>query len=169
MERFAEDAELIGRLREDFWSRGRLASTVREGKATAGAKFADYFDFSEPLAKIPSHRVLALFRGEREEFLDLKLVADPDASADPRAPGPYELAIAHRVGVADRGRPGDRWLMETVRWSWRTKIELHLSLDLRMRLWNKSEEDAVGVFAANLRDLLLAAPAGARPRCSGRG
>ena len=162
VERFAEDAELIGRLREDFWTRGRLASTVREGKAAAGAKFSDYFDFSEPLVKIPSHRVLALFRGEREEFLDLKLIADPDASADPRAPGPYELAIAHRVGVADRGRPGDRWLMETVRWSWRTKIELHLSLDLRMRLWNKSEEDAVGVFAANLRDLLLAAPAGAR-------
>ena len=162
VERFAEDAELLGRLRETYWTRGRLASKAREGKEASGAKFSDYFDFSEPFAKLPSHRVLAMLRGEREEVLDLRLVADPDAEPGSRAPGPYELAIAARVGVADRGRPGDKWLVDTVRWAWRTKIETHLAIDLRMRLWTQAEDEAVRVFAANLRDLLLAAPAGAR-------
>ena len=105
VERFAEDAELIGRLREDFWTRGKMAASVREGKQQEGAKFADYFDFSEPLTKLPSHRILALMRGEREEVLDLKLVADPAADPAVRTPGPYELAIAHRFSIADRGRP----------------------------------------------------------------
>jgi uncharacterized protein len=162
VERFAEDAELIGRLREDFWTRGKMAASVREGKQREGAKFADYFDFSEPLTKLPSHRILALMRGEREEVLDLKLVADLAADPKARTPGPYEFAIAHRFSIADRGRPGDRWLSETVRWAWRTKIESQLSVDLRLRLWTKAEDEAVRVFGANLRDLLLAAPAGAR-------
>jgi uncharacterized protein len=162
VERFAEDAELIGRLREDFWTRGKMAASVRAGKQQEGAKFADYFDFSEPLTKLPSHRILALMRGEREEVLDLKLVADPAADPTVRTPGPYELAIAHRFAIADRGRPGDRWLVETVRWAWRTKIESQLSVDLRLRLWTQAEDEAVRVFGANLRDLLLAAPAGAR-------
>ncbi len=162
VERFAEDAELAGRLREEFWSRGLLSSKVRDGKAAAGAKFSDYFDFSEPLVKIPSHRALAMFRGEREEILDLRLLAEPVENPDWKAPGAYELAIARHFHIGDRGRPGDAWLMETVRWTWRTKVEMRLSLDLRMRLWNRAEDDAVGVFAANLRDLLLAAPAGAR-------
>jgi uncharacterized protein len=161
-ERFAEDAELIGRLREDFWTRGKMTASVRAGKQQEGAKFADYFDFSEPLTKLPSHRILALMRGEREEVLDLKLVADPAADPTVRTPGPYELAIAHRFSVADRGRPGDRWLAETVRWAWRTRIESQLSVDLRLRLWTQAEDEAVRVFGANLRDLLLAAPAGAR-------
>ena len=161
-ERFAEDAELIGRLREDFWTGGRIVSKVREGKEAAGAKFADYFDFFEPLMKIPSHRALALMRGEREEILDLKLV--PDLNADPavKALGPFELAIARRFGIADRGRRGDRWLLDTTRWAWRTKIESQLTVDLRLRLWTQAEDEAVKVFAANLRDLLLAAPAGGR-------
>jgi uncharacterized protein len=162
VERFAEDAELIGRLREDFWMRGKMAASVREGKQQEGAKFADYFDFSEPLTKLPSHRILALMRGEREEVLDLKLVADPAADPTVRAPGPYELAIALRFSIADRGRPGDRWLVDTVRWAWRTRIESQLSVDLRLRLWSQAEDEAVRVFGANLRDLLLAAPAGAR-------
>jgi uncharacterized protein len=161
-ERFAEDAELIGRLREDFWRRGKMAASVRAGTQQEGAKFADYFDFSEPLTKLPSHRILALMRGEREEVLDLKLVADPAADPAVRTPGPYELAIAHRFAIADRGRPGDRWLAETIRWAWRTKIESQLSVDLRLRLWTQAEDEAVRVFGANLRDLLLAAPAGAR-------
>jgi uncharacterized protein len=162
VEHFAEDADTIGRLRDEFWSRGRLSSKVREGKESAGAKFSDYFDFSEALAKLPSHRTLAILRGEREEMLDVRLVSDPTADPASRAPGPYELAIALRFGVADRGRPGDRWVMETVRWAWRTKIETHLAVDLRMRLWTQAEDEAVRIFAANLRDLLLAAPAGAR-------
>ena len=161
-ERFAEDAELIGRLREDFWKGGRVVSRVREGKEAAGAKFSDYFDFFEPLTKIPSHRALALMRGEREEILDLKLVPDPNAEPASRTLGPFELAIAQRFAIADRGRPGDRWLLDTARWAWRTKIETQLAVDLRLRIWTQAEDEAVKVFAANLRDLLLAAPAGGR-------
>ncbi|HEY2871305.1 MAG TPA: Tex family protein [Reyranella sp.] len=164
VERFAENADLIGALREEFWANGRLASKVREGKTEAGAKFSDYFDFSEALAKMPSHRVLALCRGEREEILGLTIEPD-DPATRPPAPVPttYELRIARAFGIADQGRPGDKWLAETVRWAWRTKIFIMLSIDLRLRLWTAAEEEAVRVFASNLRDLLLAAPAGARP------
>ncbi len=162
VEKFSEDADLVGRLREEFWTKGMLVSKLREGKREAGAKFSDYFDFSEPLTKLPSHRILALFRGEREEMLDLTLVSDPAAEPGSRAPGPYERAIAARFGVAERGRPGDAFLTECVRWAWRTRIEQSLSVDLRLRLWSFAEEEGVRVFAANLRDLLLAAPAGAR-------
>jgi len=162
VERFSEDAELIGRLREDFWTRGTITSKVRDGKQNDGAKFTDYFDFSEPLTKLPAHRILALWRGEREEVLDLRLIADPQADPTSRQPGPYELAIASRFQIADRSRPGDRWLVETVRWAWRTRIEMNLSLDLRLRLWTAAEEESVRVFATNLRNLLLASPAGAR-------
>ena len=162
VERFSEDAELIGRLREDFWSRGSITSKVRDGKQNEGAKFSDYFDFSEPLTKLPAHRILALWRGEREEMLDLRLIADPQADPTSRQPGPYELAIANRFQIADRGRLGDRWLMESVRWAWRTRIEMNLSLDLRLRLWTAAEEESVRIFATNLRNLLLASPAGAR-------
>ncbi|WP_425086154.1 Tex family protein [Streptomyces hainanensis] len=168
-ERFGEDADLLGELRERMWQRGRLVAAVRSGKETEGAKFADYFDFAEPFAELPSHRVLAMFRGEKEEVLDLTLEPEqPEASGgDPagaREAGPssFERAIAHRFGVADRGRPGDTWLAETVRWAWRTRILVHLGIDLRTRLRTAAEDDAVAVFAANLRDLLLAAPAGTR-------
>jgi uncharacterized protein len=160
-ERFAENADLIGTLREEFWANGRLASKVREGKAEAGAKFSDYFDFSETLAKMPSHRVLALFRGEREEIL--ALTVEPDDPATRPVVSAYELRIMRTYGIADQGRPGDKWLADTVRWAWRTKIIILLSIDLRLRLWTAAEEEAVRVFASNLRDLLLAAPAGARP------
>ncbi|WP_067171551.1 Tex family protein [Microtetraspora niveoalba] len=156
VERFAEDADLIGELRERMWSRGRLVASVREGKEEAGAKFADYFDFSEPFTKLPSHRILAMFRGEKEEILTLTL--DPEAEE----PNGYELRIAQRFGVRDQGRPADRWLGDTVRWAWRTRVLVHLGIDLRTRLWQAAEEEAVRVFAANLRDLLLAAPAGTR-------
>jgi uncharacterized protein len=164
VERFAEDADLIGALREEVWTKGKLVSRVREGKETPGAKFADYFDFSEPLVKLPSHRILALFRGEKEEVLDVKIEPEPDQSGATTAaqPGAYERRIAHRFAIADRGRPGDRWLLETVRWAWRTKILVHISVDLRARLWQVAEDEAVKVFAGNLRDLLLAAPAGTR-------
>ncbi len=167
VERFTEDADLIGTLRERMWARGRLTSRVRDGKQDAGAKFADYFDFAEPFTTLPSHRILALFRGEKEEILDLTLEPDGEAAeeAAPReapAPSDYELAIADRFAVADLGRPADRWLVDTVRWAWRTRILVHLDIDLRMRLWQAAEDTAVGVFAVNLRDLLLAAPAGAQ-------
>ncbi|CAM5300681.1 Tex family protein [Streptomyces avidinii] len=161
-ERFGEDADLIGELRERMWGRGRLAAKVREGKEEAGAKFADYFDFAEPFTALPSHRVLAMLRGEKEDVLDLTL--EPEVREDAAEPGPstYEGMIARRFGVNDRGRPGDKWLGDTVRWAWRTKIQVHLGIDLRMRLRQAAEDEAVRVFASNLRDLLLAAPAGTR-------
>jgi uncharacterized protein len=166
-ERFGEDADLIGVLRERMWSRGRLVSRVREGRQEAGAKFADYFEFDEALRTLVSHRILAMFRGEKEEVLDLTL--DPGETHPPERAGAagdlgdYEEQIASRAGIADRGRPGDRWLADTVRWAWRTRICVHLGVDLRMRLWQRAEDEAVAVFAANVRDLLLAAPAGPRP------
>ncbi|MEU3250581.1 Tex family protein [Streptomyces sp. NPDC006997] len=157
-ERFAEDADLIGELRERMWTRGRLAAKVRDGKEEAGAKFADYFDFAEPFTALPSHRILAMLRGEKEEVLDL--VLEPEEPTE--GPSSFEGTIAHRFGVADRGRPADKWLLDTVRWAWRTRVLVHLGIDLRLRLRTAAEDEAVKVFAANLRDLLLAAPAGTR-------
>jgi uncharacterized protein len=155
VERFAEDADLIGELREAMAARGTMSSKVRDGQEQKGAKFADYFDFSEPFARLPSHRILALFRGEKEEVLDLTLdPGTPDAD--------HEARIAERFGVQDQGRPADAWLNAAVHWAWRTRILVHLSVDIRVRLWQAAEDEAVRVFAANLRDLLLAAPAGAR-------
>ncbi|MFC0526205.1 Tex family protein [Phytohabitans kaempferiae] len=158
IERFAEDADLIGALREQMWTRGRLVSRVREGKQDDGAKFADYFDFAEPFTKLPSHRILAMFRGEKEEVLDL--TPEPE---DPEGPNSYEPRIAGHFGITDKGRPADRWLLDTVRSAWRVRILIHLDANIRSRLWQAAEEEAVRVFAANLRDLLLAAPAGTRP------
>jgi uncharacterized protein len=162
VERFAEDADLIGELRERMWKGGRLVAAVRDGKQEAGAKFADYFEFSEPFTKLPSHRILAMFRGEKEEALDL--VLDPGEDAEPVETGPssFERSIAARFDVVDKGRPADKWLSDAVRWAWRTRILVHLGMDVRARLWQVAEDGAVGVFAANLRDLLLAAPAGSR-------
>ncbi|GGS95111.1 RNA-binding transcriptional accessory protein [Streptomyces tanashiensis] len=157
-EKFSEDADLIGELRERMWGRGRLVAKVREGQEEAGAKFADYFDFAEPFTALPSHRVLAMLRGEKEDALSLEL--EPEEPTE--GPSSYEGIVAGRFGVADRGRPGDKWLRDTVRWAWRTRILVHLGIDLRLRLRTAAEDEAVRVFAANLRDLLLAAPAGTR-------
>jgi uncharacterized protein len=155
-ERFAEDADLIGELRNAMWSRGRLVARVRAGKREAGAKFSDYFDFAEAFARVPSHRIMALFRGEKEEVVDLTF--DPG-----HEPIWYEARVAQRFAISERGRPGDGWLMDCVRGSWRTRIQPRLVVDIRSRLKLAADEEAVRVFAANLRDLLLAAPAGARP------
>jgi protein Tex len=155
VERFAEDADLLGELRESMAARGSLSSKVREGQEQKGAKFADYFDFSERFTRLPSHRVLALFRGEKEEILDLTL--DPGAED-----AEVEQRIAERFGIRNENRPADQWLAAAVHWAWRTRILTHLSVDIRVRLWQAAEDEAVRVFAANLRDLLLAAPAGAR-------
>ncbi|WP_432420748.1 Tex family protein, partial [Nocardia farcinica] len=161
VERFAEDADLVGELRELMWNRGQLTSEVRPGKEEAGAKFADYFEFSEAFSSLPSHRVLALFRGEKEEVLSLRLEPDSE-EPEPNQRSVYETRIAAKFGIADRGRPADGWLLDTVRWAWRTKLQISLGIDTRMRLRQAAEKDAVEVFAANLRDLLLAAPAGTR-------
>lgn len=161
VERFAEDADLVGELRELMWNRGQVSSSVRAGKEEAGAKFADYFEFSEPFSKLPSHRILALLRGEKEEILQLQLEPDTE-ELEPGARSVYEGRIAVKFDIADRGRAADNWLLDTVRWAWRTKLQVSLGIDTRMRLRQAAEKDAVDVFAANLRDLLLAAPAGTR-------
>ena len=160
VERFTEDADLLGELREQLWAGGRLVSAVREGRQDAGAKFADYFSFAEPLNRLPSHRILALFRGEKEEVLSLSV--EPEQPADPAGPSSYEARIARRFAIAGTGRAADRWLLDTVRWAWRTRIFDRLAVDLRVRLRQAAEQEAVRVFASNLRDLLLAAPAGSR-------
>ncbi|MFD8786806.1 Tex family protein [Kitasatospora sp. NPDC059599] len=163
VERFGEDADLVGSLRERMWTRGRVVATVRDGKEQDGAKFADYFDFAEPFTKLPSHRILAMLRGEKEEVLDLELSPyDGESEGDLPGANDYEQRISARFGIADRGRPADKWLGDTVRWAWRTRILVRLGIDQRARLRVEAEEEAVRVFAANLRDLLLAAPAGTR-------
>ena len=145
VERFSEDASLIGTPREEVWLRGRLRSRVRAGKAETGAKFADYFEFSETLVKLPSHRILALFRGEKEEVLALELVPDPTV-LDRGEPGIFERQIANQFKITDQGRPGDRWLLDTVRLAWRTRILVHIESDMRLRLWQAAEDAGVQVL-----------------------
>ncbi|WP_404385630.1 Tex family protein [Caenispirillum salinarum] len=161
MERFAEDAELVGALREEVWSTARLKARVVEGKEQEGAKFSDYFDWGEPIHKIPSHRALAMFRGRKEEILSLTLSVDPEDGGPGRSH--FEDKVARRFGIVDQGRPADSWLTECARWAWRVKMSLHIELDLTGRLFEAAEEEAIKVFANNLRDLLLAAPGGMRP------
>jgi uncharacterized protein len=157
MERFAEDAALLGEIREKVWNEGVLVSKVVEGKEAIGAKFRDYFDYQETIAKIPSHRALALYRGRNEDILDLTLKAGKDEEAVQQA---CEGFIARSAGIADRGRPADRWLLETIRLAFRIKIFTRIDLDLKQRLKDAAEAEAIHVFAQNLKDLLLAAPAG---------
>ena len=161
VERFAEDADLVGELRELMWTSGKLVATVRKGKEEDGAKFSDYFEFSEPFTSLPSHRILATLRGEKEEVLSLGFEPEREEPT-PGVPSVYEGRIATKFGIANRGRPADKWLLDTVRWAWRTKMLVTVSLDTRMRLRQSAEKDAVDVFASNLKDLLLAAPAGNR-------
>ncbi|MBF0130380.1 MAG: RNA-binding transcriptional accessory protein [Alphaproteobacteria bacterium] len=160
MERFSEDAELVGTLRGYVWDNARLTARVVEGKADSGAKFSDYFNYSEALRTVPSHRALALFRGRKEEVLTLSL--DVGLPVEPPALDVCEGRVAARFGIADQGRAADRWLADTARWAWKVKIAPHIELDLMNRLWDGAEDEAIRVFAGNLRALLLAAPAGRR-------
>ncbi|MDX5595537.1 Tex family protein [Pseudovibrio sp. SPO723] len=159
MERFSENAQLVGRLRSYVAKGGVVQSKVVEGKEQEGAKFADYFDYSENWSRIPSHRALALFRGRNEGILSVDLTIDAD---DVSKVKPVEQMIADAVGIEDRGRPADKWLSDVVRWTWKVKIGLHVELDLMSDLKDRAEEEAINVFARNLKDLLLAAPAGSR-------
>jgi uncharacterized protein len=160
MERFAEDAALIGRLREVLQSRGVVVSKVADGKQDAGAKFADYFDYQEALRDIPSHRALALLRGRREEVLAVNLRMPEDLEA--AAPGYCEQLIAGHVGIKDLGRAADTWLRQTARWTWQVKLAWQMETELIGALRERAEEEAIKVFGRNLKDLLLAAPAGQR-------
>ena len=157
LERWGEDAALIGELREWLSRDGVIRAKVAEGKEAAGEKFRDYFDHAEPLAKIPSHRLLALFRGRREEFLQLDL----EPGADVEAGNAYaEGRVALKAGVRNKGRAADAWLLNACRLAWRAKLQLHLMLDLFAQAREKAEAEAITVFGDNLKDLLLAAPAG---------
>ncbi len=159
MERFAEDPELTGRLRDRLWEEGVLAAKVVEGKEQEGNKFSDYFDYREPIAKVPSHRALALFRGRNVGVLNLDLI--PGEGEEPDLP--YRALIAARFGLRHQGRAADDWLAETVRKTWRIKLLTRLELDLKGRVMEAAEAEAIRVFGLNLKALLLAAPAGRLP------
>jgi len=164
VERVAQDADLAATLRERLWTQGRMVSRVKKGKEAEGQKFKDYFEFSQSPSGMPSHRVLALLRGEKDGVLELDLAeAEPsDDAALAAARGRYEAAVARFLGTADRGRPADAWLLQTAQLAWRSRVLARLTGDLRSRMFAAAEEEAVRVFAANLRDVLLAAPAGNR-------
>jgi uncharacterized protein len=159
MESIAEDAHLVGELRDWLWDKGQIRAKVVAGKENEGAKFRDYFDHVEPIGKIPSHRLLALMRARNEGVIELEL-APALESEQGHAEG--ESRVAANAGIFDRGRPADAWLRETVRLTWRVKLHLHLTLDLFGRVREGAEDEAIRVFGENLKDLLLAAPAGAR-------
>ncbi|RVC82399.1 RNA-binding transcriptional accessory protein [Mesorhizobium sp. M4A.F.Ca.ET.022.05.2.1] len=158
-EQFAENADLVGKLRAYMKERAFLRARVVDGKQEAGAKFSDYFDHVERWANVPSHRALAMLRGRNEEVLSLDIEVDAD-DASPVKPAERMIANAYAIGGS---LPGDRWLMEVAGWTWRIKLSLHLTLDLMRDLRERAEEEAIHVFARNLKDLLLAAPAGSRP------
>jgi len=164
VERFADDADLVGRLRDHLWERADLTARVARGKRDApeAAKFADYFDAAERLQRVPSHRALAMFRGRAEGFLRLGLTLKEDTNLAAGAYATCERMIAAHARIREQRRPGDAWLADTVRAAWRDKLEAHLETDLLARLRSTAESDAIAVFANNLRDLLLAAPAGPR-------
>ena len=166
MERFAEDAGLLARVRDFFVAHSVLDSRVIDGQQEAGAKFADYFNYSETWRTIPSHRALAIFRGRNEGFLTSKLILDSEIGEDkPSWSSPFnacEDMIAGHARIVNKHRPADKWLTEVVRWTWRIKISLHLETELMGSLREKAEREAIQIFAGNLKDLLLAAPAGQR-------
>ena len=159
MESIAEDAALVGELRDWLWDKGQIRAKVVAGKETEGAKFRDYFDHVEPIGKIPSHRLLALMRARNEGVIELELTPDVDAEQG-HAEG--EGRVAARADIHQRGRAADAWLRETVRLTWRVKLHLHLTLDLFGRVREGAEDEAIRVFGDNLKDLMLAAPAGAK-------
>ncbi|HLS82534.1 MAG TPA: Tex family protein [Steroidobacter sp.] len=165
MEQFAEDAELLAGLRTHLNDHGVLVSTVVQGKEEAAAKFRDYFSYSEPIRSIPSHRALALFRGRKEELLKVSLKLPEellDEAASSSAPNACEQKIAARFSICDRQQPADAWLLQTVRWTWQVKLSWQLEAELLAQLRERAEDEAIRVFARNLHDLLLAAPAGPR-------
>ncbi len=157
MEQFSEDADLLQALRDYMWENALLESVVVAGKESEGEKFADYFEYAEAINKIPSHRALALFRGRNENILqlNLKLAGEEDMLSHP-----CENMIAKQMNISQQDRAADKWLSDTVRWAWRIKIFTHIDVELKMRLKEAAEQEAINVFASNLKDLLLAAPAG---------
>ena len=162
MERFSENAELLGKLRDFLWNEGLMSSRGVEGKEEEGAKFRDYFEHDEPLKNVPSHRALAIFRGRNEGVLQssIRLANEPE---DRRETHPCEKLVADFWEISDQGRAADGWLKDAVRWTWRVKLLTQLETELMTQVREQAEEEAIKVFAKNLKDLLLAAPAGLRP------
>lgn len=157
MERISEDATLLSELRERIWNKGIMHSSVAKNKEIEGEKFKDYFDYQEAVNKIPSHRTLALFRGRNEDLLSLSLKPGADEKEE------HQLCaqlVARHINVTDTSKPADAWLSETARLAWKIKLFTRIDLDLKLRLREAAELEAINVFANNLRDLLLAAPAG---------
>jgi uncharacterized protein len=168
-EKFSEDAELLGKLREFVWENATLTAKVVEEKREEGAKFSDYFDYQESLKEIPSHRALALFRGRNESVLHLGIAINPPAikgdaiaTAIESESHPCEQMIAVHFQIQNQNRPADQWLLETAKAAWRLRIRLHIDAELLLRIREAAETEAIKVFASNLQDLLLAAPAGPR-------
>jgi len=161
MERFAEDAALLAKLRHYLWKNAHLVATVIAGKEEAGAKFRDYFAHHEPLAQVPSHRALAMFRGRNEGILQLALNADPHTDEPPRESYCEQMIIEH-LQVRLDSAPADAWRKSVISWTWRIKILLHLETELMGSIREKAEEEAIAVFARNMHDLMMAAPAGLR-------
>ncbi|WP_425500666.1 Tex family protein [Phyllobacterium pellucidum] len=159
VETFSENADLIGRLRNYMQDRAVLRAKVVDGKADTGAKFADYFNHFERWSAVPSHRALAMLRGRNEEVLSLEIEVDAEDTAPVK---PVERMIANAYAISDKGGAADIWLMDVVRWAWRIRFSLNLSIDLMTTMRERAEEEAIRVFARNLKDLLLAAPAGSR-------
>ena len=158
MEKFAEDAKLVGTLRERLWTDGLLSSKVARGKKTEGEKFTDYFEFSQKPKDLPSHRILAMLRGRNEDILKL----DVDLTFPEGQTHPVVSAVMAANNIADKGRPADEWLSETARLTWKMKLAASLESDVIARLKERADAEAIRIFASNLKDLLLAAPAGPR-------
>ncbi|MGO4745564.1 Tex family protein [Serratia quinivorans] len=161
MERFAEDAALLAKVRNYLWKHAHLVSKVVEGKEEAGAKFRDYFDHHEPIAQVPSHRALAMFRGRNEGVLQLALNADPQFEEAPRESQAEQIIISH-LDLRLNNAPADAWRKAVVNWTWRIKVLLHLETELMSTVRERAEDEAINVFARNMHDLLMAAPAGMR-------
>jgi uncharacterized protein len=157
MERFSEDAALMGRLRNHLWDNGELRSSVVEKNKADAAKFTDYFDYSERLNKIPSHRALAVFRGRKEGFLSIEIGS---AGLESGATDPCEGMVANHFGIENKGRSADKWLSEVVTWTWRIKLIYRLETDLLGQLREQSDDEAIRVFTENMKAILLAPPAG---------
>lgn len=161
MERFAEDAALLAKVRDYLWKNAHLVSRMVDGKAQEGVKFSDYFDHHEPIAKVPSHRALAMFRGRNEGVLQLALNADPQNDEPPKESYAEQLIIDH-LGLRLNNAPADVWRRAVVNWTWRIKVLLHLETELMSTVRERAEDEAINVFARNMHDLLMAAPAGMR-------
>ena len=161
MERFAEDAALLAKVRDYLWKNAHLVSKVVEGKEDEGAKFRDYFDHHEPISQVPSHRALAMFRGRNEGVLQLALNADPQFEEAPRE-SQAELIIINHLNLRLNNAPADAWRKAVVNWTWRIKVLLHLETELMGTVRERAEDEAINVFARNMHDLLMAAPAGMR-------